>query len=172
MQALLQFKNRTKSRLLYWHEKEILHMAKPCAVPSICSFSAIPCSAGSFTCQDFKCTAQYLHGAGTRAWRLLLRHMQRRLGQPQALMHPWELGVSCNAGPRLPLSRNGCKQRLRVLVQAEVGDGLAVRKCADLDLLCGHMMRHLDTELNFKILNKRELPPGEYPFYAWAGQSA
>ena len=155
MQPLLQFQNRTESRLLCWHELEILHMAKPCAVPSICNFSAIPCSAGSFTCQGSKCTAQHLHGAGARAWRLLLRHMQRRVGLPQALMRSRELGVSCNAGPRLPLCRSGCKQRLRVLVQAEVGDGLAVRTCANLDPLCVHMMQHVYTELNFKIL-KRE----------------
>ena len=72
----------------------------------------------------------YLSGAGTRARRLLLRRMRRRLGQPQALMRSWGLGVSCNAGRQLPLSRSGCKQRLRVLVQAEVGDGLAMRKYA------------------------------------------
>ena len=66
------------------------------------------------------------HSSGTACvWRS--RHQR---GQPDAVSLARRWSVGCHTGSRLPLCRCGCQQRLRVLAQAEVGDGLIRKKAA------------------------------------------
>ena len=78
-------------------------------------------------CQAYA-QARYLGGAAAHARRPWLRHIRRRRGRLQALGRARRSSVSGSAGAQLRRSINLCEQRLRVLAQAKVCDGLAARR--------------------------------------------